>query len=53
MTALSGLRSGFLTSLLNPKVKIFFLALFARVISPDTPLLAKGVYGLAFARTET
>jgi threonine/homoserine/homoserine lactone efflux protein len=36
----------FFTSLLNPKVTLFFLALFTQVISPETPLVAKVVYGL-------
>lgn len=44
--AFAAVRSGFLTSLLNPKVTLFFLALFTQVISPETPLLAKALYGL-------
>lgn len=46
MSALAAIRSGFLTSLLNPKVTLFFLALFTQVISPETPLLVKILYGL-------
>lgn len=32
---------------LNPKVAVFFIALFSQVVGPDTPLLAK----LAYAAT--
>lgn len=38
--------SGFLTNALNPKVSLFFLALFTQVIRPDTPIWAQGLYGL-------
>lgn len=52
MGALAAVRSGFLTSLLNPKVTLFFLALFTQVIQPETPLLAKGVYGFTVVAIE-
>lgn len=52
MSPLSAVRSGFLTSLLNPKVTLFFLALFTQVISPGTPLLAKAAYGLTVVGVE-
>jgi RhtB (resistance to homoserine/threonine) family protein len=52
MGALAAIRSGFLTSLLNPKVTLFFLALFTQVIQPETPLLAKAVYGLTVVGIE-
>lgn len=52
MTTLTAVRSGFLTSLLNPKVTLFFLALFTQVIRPDTPLLVKGFYGLTVVGIE-
>lgn len=52
MGASAAIRSGFLTSLLNPKVTLFFLALFTQVIRPDTPLLAKAVYGLTVVGIE-
>ena len=40
---------GFLTNGLNPKATLFFLALFAVVISPATPLAVQSVYGLYLA----
>ena len=40
---------GFLTNGLNPKATLFFLALFAVVISPATPLGVQSVYGLYLA----
>ena len=52
MSASAAVRSGFLTSLLNPKVTLFFLALFTQVVRPETPLLAKGVYGLTVVGIE-
>jgi len=30
-------RMGFLTNLLNPKMTLFFLALFTQIIGPETP----------------
>lgn len=39
---------GFLTNGLNPKATLFFLSLFAVVISPETPHTVKGVYGIYF-----
>lgn len=52
MGTLTAVRSGFLTSLLNPKVTLFFLALFTQVIQPDTPLLWKALYGLTVVGIE-
>jgi len=52
MGSFSAARSGFFTSLLNSKVTLFFLALFTQVISPDTPLAAKAVYGLTVVGIE-
>ena len=52
MGSFSAVRSGFLTSLLNPKVTLFFLALFTQVISPETPLSAKAAYGLTVVGIE-
>lgn len=43
---LSALRIGFFTNVLNPKVSLFFLALFTQVISPATPVLLQLGYGL-------
>ncbi len=37
--------TGFLTNALNPKVSLFFLALFAMVISAHTPKLIQAGYG--------
>lgn len=38
--------TGFLTNALNPKVSLFFLALFAMVISAHTPKLIQAGYGV-------
>ena len=40
---------GFLTNGLNPKATLFFLALFAVVISPETPALIQILYGIYLA----
>lgn len=40
---------GFLTNGLNPKATLFFLSLFTVVISPDTPVLIQGFYGVYMA----
>jgi RhtB (resistance to homoserine/threonine) family protein len=45
-------RSGFLTNLLNPKVTLFFLALFTQVIDPATPLPARAFYGATMVLLE-
>jgi RhtB (resistance to homoserine/threonine) family protein len=44
-TAAAAFRTGFLTNALNPKATLFFLAVFATVISPSTPTLVKLGYG--------
>jgi threonine/homoserine/homoserine lactone efflux protein len=41
--------AGFITNGLNPKATLFFLSLFAVVISPSTPLEYKLIYGLYMA----
>lgn len=41
--------AGFVTNGLNPKATLFFLSLFAVIISPSTPLLFKVVYGIYMA----
>ncbi len=46
---LAGLRSGFLTNVLNPKATLFFLAIFSQIISADTPLMWYIVYGMTCA----
>ena len=40
---------GFMTNLLNPKVTLFFLAIFTTIVSIDTPLFVQTVYGLWIA----
>jgi RhtB (resistance to homoserine/threonine) family protein len=45
-------RTGFLTCLLNPKVTLFFLALFTQIIRPNTPLPVQVVYGLTVVGIE-
>jgi RhtB (resistance to homoserine/threonine) family protein len=37
---------GFLTNALNPKATLFFISLFAIVISPSTPRFVQAAYGL-------
>lgn len=48
----AAVRSGFLTNLLNPKVTLFFLALFTQIIEPGTPLPARALYGLTMVGLE-
>ncbi len=38
--------AGFLTNVLNPKVALYFLALFTQVLDPATSSAEKGLYGL-------
>lgn len=40
----SAARDGFLIAFLNPKVAVFFIALFSQVIGVDTPPLARAGY---------
>ena len=40
-TAASAARDGFLVVFLNPKVAVFFIALFSQVVGAETSLLAK------------
>ena len=40
----SAARDGFLIAFLNPKIAVFFIALFAQVVGPDTPWLARLLY---------
>lgn len=46
LTRFAALRVGFLCNALNPKVTLFFLALFTQVIDPLTPLSMQVAYGL-------
>jgi RhtB (resistance to homoserine/threonine) family protein len=48
----AALCSGLLTDVLNPKVTLFFLALFTQVIRPDTPVVAQVVYGATMVALE-
>ncbi len=41
--------TGFLTNALNPKATLFFLSLFVVIVSPRTPKLVQGAYGLWMA----
>ena len=45
LTDREAFRMGLLTNLTNPKVTLFFLALFTQVIDADTPSVAKALYG--------
>lgn len=42
---------GFMTNLLNPKVTLFFLAIFTTIVSTDTPLFVQSIYGVWIALT--
>jgi RhtB (resistance to homoserine/threonine) family protein len=46
MSNLQAVKNGFLTNVLNPKVTLFFLALFTQVIHQTTPASIKILYGL-------
>lgn len=39
-------KEGFLTNALNPKVTLFFLAIFTTVVSPETPMQVQFFYGV-------
>lgn len=43
-TTRSAARDGFMIAFLNPKIAVFFLALFSQVVGTDTTLLAKAGY---------
>lgn len=46
------IRIGFLTSLLNPKATLLFLAVFTQLIQPNSPLTAQIIYGLTVIALE-
>lgn len=46
ISPLSAAWTGFLTNVLNPKVTLFFLALFTQVINPATPKFIQFLYGI-------
>lgn len=52
LSRFASIRIGFLTNLLNPKVTLFFLALFTQIIQPTTPLFTQAVYGLTMVALE-
>jgi threonine/homoserine/homoserine lactone efflux protein len=41
--------TGFLTNALNPKVTLFFVAIFASLVDPATPRMIQAAYGLWMA----
>jgi threonine efflux protein len=43
---LDALKQGFFVNVLNPKVTLFFVALFTNIVSPSTPLFVQVGYGL-------
>ena len=45
LSASTAFRTGLFTNLLNPKVTLFFLALFTQVVEPGTPLALQALYG--------
>ncbi len=46
---LRGTGEGFLISLLNPKIALFFLAIFSHLVDPDSGLLETGLMGITAA----
>jgi len=46
VSALSAIRSGFLTNALNPKCMLFFVSLFSVAVDPNTPFVVMLIYGL-------
>ena len=52
LSPLAAIRTGLLTSLLNPKVTLFFLALFTQVIEPQTPTAVQALYGATIVGLE-
>ena len=46
LSGFSAIKMGFLCNVLNPKVTLFFLALFTQVINPATPIIVQVFYGL-------
>jgi threonine/homoserine/homoserine lactone efflux protein len=48
-----GFRQGFLVSFLNPKIAVFFLALFSQFVDPEAGLAEKGAMGLLAGGIDT
>ncbi len=49
MSSWKALQTGFLCNALNPKVTVFFVALFTQVIDQSTPFWLQAVYGIYMA----
>lgn len=47
MTPTKAFVSGFLTNMLNPKAALFFLAIVAQIVSPNTPIIWKVIDGFS------
>lgn len=45
ISQLEAMKQGFVVNVLNPKVTVFFVALFANIVSPTTPLAIQIGYG--------
>jgi threonine/homoserine/homoserine lactone efflux protein len=48
-----GFRQGFLVSFLNPKIAVFFLALFSQFVDPEASLVEKGAMGFLAGGIDT
>ena len=48
-SALKSFRLGFLTNVLNPKATLFFLSLYATIITDQTTIVMQAMYGLWMA----
>lgn len=46
LSIFKAIRQGFMVNVLNPKVTLFFVALFTNIVSPSTPLWIQIIYGL-------
>lgn len=52
LTRLAAFKMGFIINATNPKALVSFLAIFTLVVSPSTPLLVKGLYGIEMSLAE-
>ncbi len=46
LSPFQAIKQGFIVNVLNPKVTLFFVALFTNIVSPSTPLWIQVAYGL-------
>jgi RhtB (resistance to homoserine/threonine) family protein len=46
LSLFQAIKQGFIVNVLNPKVTLFFVALFTNIVSPSTPLWIQAAYGL-------